>query len=642
MPLLDQISRRHWKTRLVEYGIYLTLIIGGLTMVYPFLVMLTGASSASLDFQRRSMLPGFLFSREDRFLRVLGLYFPPEIRLGVRHMQMAFPKMPEDWGTWLQIGMEPEARAWAGKEFARLDEPASRAAIGTAARDYADFVRNWDLRETVAAFEQRHTARFLRARYGSLEALNAAWETSVSDFYRLRVVEWSGEPVDQPGFFPADDVRSLDFLAFREAARSNSFGDLPGGAAVPASLVRPAAMRFLWEDFVARNATDTPEIAAEFPLRRDAPPATREVWERFLLTSFPLRHVAVPESAERTSTYQAFLVERFLTVETLNEVLGTSFGGFEEIGFSSIAPGGELSRVWMDFVRREVPPAEWVVRDSLADLAFQNFALRRHGSLEKINHAYGLDLANLGELRLPIGEAILETFRRHEYDFAWDLLAANYRTALDYLILRGRAFWNTVILIVLALAISVTVNPLAGYALSRFRLRSGEFVTIFCLATMAFPAAVSAIPGFLLLRDLGMLNTFWALVLPTAANGMAIFLFKGFFDSMPTELFEAATIDGASEMRIFFQVAMPLVQPILAVGMLNAFIAAYNGWEWALIVCQNQDMWTISVWTYQMYQTFQQPGVSMAAFVITSIPVLLVFVFCQRVILRGIVLPQMK
>ena len=111
---------------------------------------------------------------------------------------------------------------------------------------------------------------------------------------------------------------------------------------------------------------------------------------------------------------------------------------------------------------------------------------------------------------------------------------------------------------------------------------------------------------------------------------------------MPTELFEAATIDGASEMRIFFQVAMPLVQPILAVGMLNAFIAAYNGWEWALIVCQNQDMWTISVWTYQMYQTFQQPGVSMAAFVITSIPVLLVFVFCQRVILRGIVLPQMK
>ena len=243
---------------------------------------------------------------------------------------------------------------------------------------------------------------------------------------------------------------------------------------------------------------------------------------------------------------------------------------------------------------------------------------------------------------MPIGEAILETFRRHEYDFAWDLLAANYRTALDYLILRGRAFWNTVILIVLALAISVTVNPLAGYALSRFRLRSGEFVTIFCLATMAFPAAVSAIPGFLLLRDLGMLNTFWALVLPTAANGMAIFLFKGFFDSMPTELFEAATIDGASEMRIFFQVAMPLVQPILAVGMLNAFIAAYNGWEWALIVCQNQDMWTISVWTYQMYQTFQQPGVSMAAFVITSIPVLLVFVFCQRVILRGIVLPQMK
>jgi len=77
--------------------------------------------------------------------------------------------------------------------------------------------------------------------------------------------------------------------------------------------------------------------------------------------------------------------------------------------------------------------------------------------------------------------------------------------------------------------------------------------------------------------------------------------------------------------------------------MLNAFIYAYNGWEWAIIVCQDQKMWTVAVWTYQFYQTLgSQPYVVMAAFLANSLPVLLVFLACQKIILRGIILPQMK
>jgi multiple sugar transport system permease protein len=167
-------------------------------------------------------------------------------------------------------------------------------------------------------------------------------------------------------------------------------------------------------------------------------------------------------------------------------------------------------------------------------------------------------------------------------------------------------------------------------------------IILFLLATMAFPAEVAMIPNFLLLRDLGLLNSYAALVLPGAASGMSIFLLKGFFDSLPQELFEAATIDGASETRIFFHVALPLVKPILAVGVLGSFIAAYNGWEWAIVVCQDPKIWTIAVWTYQFSQTAAAPYTVMAAFVINSIPVLLVFLFCQKVILKGIVLPTMK
>ncbi|MBR0055803.1 MAG: carbohydrate ABC transporter permease, partial [Kiritimatiellae bacterium] len=134
-----------------------------------------------------------------------------------------------------------------------------------------------------------------------------------------------------------------------------------------------------------------------------------------------------------------------------------------------------------------------------------------------------------------------------------------------------------------------------------------------------------------------------ALVLPGAANGMSIFILKGFFDSLPMELFEAATIDGAGEMQIFRIVAMPLVKPILAINCLNAFIAAYNGWEWALIICQNRDMWTLAVWMYQASQWWSaSPWVVSAGFVVISIPTMIVFISCQKIILRGIVIPSMK
>ena len=145
------------------------------------------------------------------------------------------------------------------------------------------------------------------------------------------------------------------------------------------------------------------------------------------------------------------------------------------------------------------------------------------------------------------------------------------------------------------------------------------------------------------MRDLELLNTFFALVLPGAANGMAIFILKGFFDSLPQELFEAATIDGASELQIFRIVAMPLVKPILAINCLTAFIAAYNGWEWALTICQKEQMWTIAVWMYQASEWWKDfPWIVSAGFVIASIPTFLVFVSCQKIILKGIVIPSMK
>ena len=273
---------------------------------------------------------------------------------------------------------------------------------------------------------------------------------------------------------------------------------------------------------------------------------------------------------------------------------------------------------------------------------------------------------------------------------------------LNFIVVHGRALINTSILVVLMIATALTINPMAAYVLSRFRLRYAHHILIFLLATMAFPSEVVMIPGFLLVKsfplgviilgasglsmfflirwlgriklsplltatlaaasaglagwllppvvarllgradlNVSLMNTYFALVLPGIANGYSIFLLKGFFDSLPPELYEAAMLDGAGEARIFGVITMPLCKPVLAVIALGAFTAGYSSFMFAFLTCQDPRMWTLMVFLYQFQQTYPVPLV-MASLVITAIPTLLVFVLCQGVILRGIVIPTFK
>jgi len=159
--------------------------------------------------------------------------------------------------------------------------------------------------------------------------------------------------------------------------------------------------------------------------------------------------------------------------------------------------------------------------------------------------------------------------------------------------------------------------------------------------TMAFPAMVTSIPAFLMMRQFGMLNTFAALVLPGLANGYAIFLLKGFFDSLPRELYECAELDGANEFVMFWQITMTLSKPILAVIALGAFTAAYSNFLFALLLCQDEDMWTLMPWLFQL-QYSSGPGIVFASLIIAAIPTFVIFALCQNIIMRGIVVPVEK
>jgi ABC-type glycerol-3-phosphate transport system permease component len=652
MPIIDTVERKSGKGRFALGLIYTGLILGGLTMIVPFGIMLTGSVSNAFDYDRRNPVPGFLLNRSDRFLRVLCGYYPPSHRGSIRQLRSTFPSLPAGWQSWTQIGdVRGESDAWASAELATLNDRATLDHYEAMARDYGEYAKGCDLRETILAYDQRYVGSFLKRTYGTLDALNRAWEISLDTFAKVEASEWSGEPIDQRTYVPLADVRYRDLLAFRQEYRDGLHTRFLTHPAATAGFLRPAALAYVWEEFAAKElgVTDYRQLhAIPFPVPDSAPDPVRQAWKKFVGERLPLRYVAFTVTPEQRAGFARFLEERFRQTDYMNRLMRADnphwrdAASWSEVELPGEVPTVPLAGVWMDFVSAQVPISEWRLRDTLPELGFQRWALARHQTLAGVNQAYGLALASIEELRIPFREAALVTFQHHEWALVWDQISGGYRAVFDYLFLRGRAVSNTLILVILTILINLTVNPLAGYALSRFRLRQTEKVIVFCLATSAFPAAVAAIPGFLLLRDLGLLNTFAALLLPGAASGMSIFMLKGFFDSLPQELFEAATIDGASETRIFVHVALPLVKPILAVGVLGSFLAAYNGWEWAIVVCQDPRIWTIAVWTYQFSQTVAAPYTVMAAFVINSIPVLLVFLLCQKVILKGIVLPTMK
>lgn len=547
----------------------------------------------------------------------------------------------------------------------------------------------------------RLRGRALRRK--ALELLSEDWGTSFESFYNIDFGAESNSPLDFQGYFnDYGNSRFRSYIKFKEYAdsfvfvpsvakawkkyaaenglsRAEAFPVLRSSPAevrdlflrfkrefAPATMATPFPARTIWYNFLgsedvvirhggAYNVERLNKILGTnyatlqetpFPIPADFPEEIQTLYKQFLEERFPLRLTTIAVTPELTARFQAFAKKNTGSIETLNKLIGTDYRSWEEVKLLGRPPAGggrdetNLRNLWVNFAK--TLSADENIYES-SESRWQKFVLAKYGSLDAVNAAYGTHYARIEESFPPFFEAYKVQFANFGTPMAIGTFAGNYRIVASFLFSNGNAFPVTLLLIALTLFFTLTINPLAAYALSRFNLRGRDKIIVFLLATMAFPAMVSAIPAYLLMRDLGMLNTFSALVLPGAANGMAIFILKGFFDSLPMELFEAATIDGASEMQIFRIVAMPLVKPILAINCLNAFIAAYNGWEWALIICQDREMWTLAVWMYQASIWWNAtPWIVSAGFVIISIPTMIVFISCQKVILRGIIIPSMK
>lgn len=204
-------------------------------------------------------------------------------------------------------------------------------------------------------------------------------------------------------------------------------------------------------------------------------------------------------------------------------------------------------------------------------------------------------------------------------------------------------FVNSLLVSVAITLLSLLVNTMAGYAFAKLRFRGRDRLFQWLLGALVIPAQVAMLPLFLLMKQLGLVNTFAGVVLPALASVFGIFLVRQYARSIPDELMEAARIDGAGEYRIFFQIVLPMLKPVLVTLAIFTFMGAWNDFMWPLIVLTGQEHYTLPVALASLSREhIMDVEMMMAGAVVTVLPVLALFLALQRYYIQGLLLGSVK
>jgi multiple sugar transport system permease protein len=218
----------------------------------------------------------------------------------------------------------------------------------------------------------------------------------------------------------------------------------------------------------------------------------------------------------------------------------------------------------------------------------------------------------------------------------------NYRALFTRLSL-GRYLLNSTIIAFTVTAISIIINSMAGYAFAKLRFRSRDRLFRLLATGLVVPVQVSMLPLFLLMRELGLINTYWGVIIPSLASIFGIFLVRQYALSIPDDLLDAARVDGASELRIYRSIVLPVITPILATLAIWTFLSTWNDFMWPLIVLSDDRRYTLPVALASLVgEHVQDTELMMAGSVLTVLPVLLVFLVLQRYYIAGMMVGSVK
>jgi alpha-1,4-digalacturonate transport system permease protein len=202
---------------------------------------------------------------------------------------------------------------------------------------------------------------------------------------------------------------------------------------------------------------------------------------------------------------------------------------------------------------------------------------------------------------------------------------------------------NSIGIAVIACAITVSINLLAGYTFAKLQFVGRNVLFIVMISTLMIPVQVVMIPNFLLVASVGMLNTWWAVILPRSAEAFGIFMVRQFMLSIPDELLEAARVDGAGEFRIFIRIVLPLSGPVVAVLSIFTFMWRWNDFAWPIVVLLRQESYTVPLGLNLFQGQFATEwSYIMAMALVSIIPMLVIFIVFQRYFVEGIAASGVK
>jgi len=200
-----------------------------------------------------------------------------------------------------------------------------------------------------------------------------------------------------------------------------------------------------------------------------------------------------------------------------------------------------------------------------------------------------------------------------------------------------RWFFNTLFTTLCITGGSLFLNTLSGYIFAKKEFYGKNVVFSLLLATLMVPGAVTLIPAFLMVNKLGLFNTYWALIIPGLASPFGIFMMRQFISSLPNELIESAKIDGASELRTFWSIIVPLSTPAMAALGIFTVINAWNSFLWPLVVLRSNTMRTLVVGLATVQSEFNiNYGLVMAGSVLTVLPMLVLYILFQPYFVEGL------
>ena len=208
----------------------------------------------------------------------------------------------------------------------------------------------------------------------------------------------------------------------------------------------------------------------------------------------------------------------------------------------------------------------------------------------------------------------------------------------------GSYFTNSLVVAVITVLGNIVFCSMVGYALAKMKFAGKNIVFGAVMVTLMVPSVATFVPLFVIVSNLGLSNTYAALILPFLTQPIGVFLMRQFIAGIPDALMEAARIDGAGELRIFFQIILPQCGPAMATLAILTFLSSWNNFLWPLVAAQTDDMYTLPV-ALSLYSTGQNAtnySVLLAGAVLIITPILLLFVFLQRYFIQGVAMTGIK